>query len=349
MNKYYIIFLGIFLLSSCEEPTDTKSIDESNEHRQYDLALKDKLTPFKPLPSQSIASHNAYNYAKVDLGKKLYFDKRLSKEGNISCNSCHDLSKGGVDKLPFSPGDDGTLGGRNSPTVLNASFHSTQFWDGRAKDVEEQAGMPILNPVEMAIPNEEFLVQRLKKIEGYKDLFAKAFPENPNVNYTNIRKAIALFERQLITPSRWDKYLEGDNMALSVSEKKGLSSFIGRGCATCHKGALLGGDNFQKFGVYADYWEHTKSAKVDNGKMEVTNDSMDLFIFKVPSLRNIEKTGPYFHDGSVSSLEEAVRIMAKVQLDKNLDQRELKNMVAFLNALSGDLPTELTTAPKLPE
>ncbi|MCF8257808.1 MAG: cytochrome-c peroxidase [Flavobacteriales bacterium] len=301
---------------------------------------------FKPLPASSENPDNPITKEKVKLGQVLYFDKRLSLDGTQSCNTCHNLATFGVDNLATSPGDAGKNGDRNSPTSLNAALHTTQFWDGRAKDVEEQAGMPITNPVEMAIPNEDFLVKRLKDIDLYQKLFAAAYPDDKApVSYLNLKKAIGAFERQLLAPSKWDSYLGGHANALSLAEKKGLQTFINVGCTSCHGGELLGGNMFQKFGVHHDYWEHTKSVKVDEGRFTVTGLDADKYMFKVPSLRNVAKTAPYFHDGSVADLNSAVKIIAKVNLNKDLTDDEVKNIVTFLEALTGELPVELTQEP----
>jgi len=275
---------------------------------------------------------------KIDLGKKLYFDNRLSKDNTQSCNTCHNLSTYGVDNKSFSEGNDGGLGGRNSPTTLNASLHIAQFWDGREPTVEAQAGGPILNPVEMAMHSEKDVMERLKQIDDYSILFKKAFPNEKEVyTYDNLKKAIGAFERQLLTPSKFDDYLAGNKSALSDDEKEGLNTFIEVGCVACHSGALLGGTTFMKFGTFGDYWDLTKSDKIDNGKFDLTQKESDKYVFKVPSLRNIEKTYPYFHDGSVNSLEDAVSIMAKLQLNKDLTEKEIKNIVIFLNTLTGEL------------
>lgn len=337
-HKNLIGLAAIILLASCSEKKEDLTPDQK-ESARYDVLLKEKLSDFRVLPASAKNPNNEVTDAKVQLGHVLYFDKRLSKDGNISCNSCHNLSTFGVDNLPTSPGDAGKNGERNSPTVLNAALHTAQFWDGRAADVEQQAGMPILNPIEMAIPNEKFLIDRLSQIEMYKTLFKNAYPNDANpITYENLRKAIAAFERKLLTPSRFDEYLAGKSDALTLEEKKGLMTFVSRGCNSCHNGPLLGGNSIQKFGVFGNYWEYTKSEHIDKGLAAQTGNDADLYKFKVPSLRNIAKTAPYFHDGSVSSLEEAVRIMAKSQLNQQLTDSEIKNLVAFLNALTGDLP-----------
>lgn len=346
MKNTYLLLISTFIimLVSCgEAPKDPVAAESA----QYDLAIAEKMGElFEPLPNTANSDANPTTTAKVRLGHVLYFDTRLSKTGNNSCNSCHNLATFGVDHFPTSPGDAGKNGDRNSPTVLNAALHFTQFWDGRAKDVEEQAGMPILNPVEMAIPNEQYLINRLSGIDLYKDLFKNAYPESSNpITYTNLRKAIAAFERTLLTPSRFDQYLKGDKNALTVMEKKGLLTFIMTGCTTCHSGKLLGGNMFQKFGVYNDYWNYTNSNTIDKGVAEVTGKELDKYMFKVPSLRNIVETYPYLHDGSVKELSKVVEIMGKVQLDKELSEDQISKIVAFLGSLTGEVPIEASTLP----
>lgn len=304
---------------------------------------------FKPLPPAAPSTGNPITEAKVALGKRLYFDPGLSKQGRVSCDSCHTLTTFGVDNRPFSPGDDGRLGGRNSPTVLNAALHVAQFWDGRAADVEEQAGMPVLNPVEMAIPDEEFLVERLAGAPGYPEAFAAAFPgDEPAVTYTNIRLALGAFERTLLTPSRFDAYLEGDRSALDAHEKAGLERFMSLGCSACHNGVTVGARFFRQFGLNDPYWVHTRSAQPDEGRFLQTGEPEDRYVFKVASLRNVAETAPYFHDGSVATLPEAIRIMAELQVGLQLDDSQAAEIAAFLGTLTGEVPAaalEGVTAP----
>lgn len=294
---------------------------------------------FAPLPAVADSSANPVTEAKVALGKRLYYDTRLSRQGNVSCNSCHALTTFGVDHLPLSPGDDGELGGRNSPTVLNAALHVAQFWDGRAADVEEQAGMPVLNPVEMAIPDEAFLVERLTETPGYVEVFAASFPkDDPPITYANIRLALAAFERTLLTPSRFDSYLDGDRNALSAEELAGLERFMALGCTACHNGVTVGARFFRKFGLNDPYWVHTGSTVRDEGRFQQTGNPDDRYVFKVASLRNVAETAPYFHDGSVDTLPEAVRIMARLQVGVELDEAEAGAIAAFLATLTGEVP-----------
>ena len=282
---------------------------------------------FEPLPTAIIDKEK--NAALIKLGKKLYLEPRLSINDQISCNSCHRLDNFGVDSQATSPGHEGKRGGRNSPTSMNAALHIAQFWDGRAKDVEEQALGPILNPIEMGMPNEDAVVNKLKKIEEYKALFAEAFKnEKDPIQYKNVGKAIGAFERTLLTPSRFDDFLNGDETALNDSEKRGLQKFVHMGCATCHNGVALGGNSYKKIGLVKPY--ETK----DMGRFEITGLEIDKKVFKVPSLRNITKTAPYFHDGSVATLDEAIEEMAEHQLGREVGSGFISDVKAFLGSLT---------------
>lgn len=341
MKTKLFYLLPLLTLFACGGETEVKKEEITVEPAEELTDLqKQAKSFFQELPEVAENAENPITQEKIELGKKLYFETQLSKDNKISCNTCHNLENGtGVDNLPVSPGnDEGTFGTRNSPTTLNAALHIAQFWDGREPDVEAQAGGPILNPVEMAMPSQEAVVERLSGIEEYPELFAQAFPEDESpLTYANLQKAIGAFERTLITPSKFDDFIAGDNAALSEQEKKGLETFISVGCTSCHLGNALGGNMYQKFGVYGDYWEYTKSDKIDEGKFEVTQNEADKYMFKVPSLRNIEKTAPYFHDGSVEKLEDAINIMAKSQLNKELTEQEVNDITAFLKSLSGSL------------
>ena len=343
MKKGLLYGLAIISLFSCgnqSKETETELAKETSVDKYAELQTTAK-NMFGTLPKEAINEENPITEDKVALGKMLYFDKRLSKDNTQSCNTCHNLDTYGVDNSPTSKGNNGGFGGRNSPTTLNAALHATQFWDGREPDVEAQAGGPILNPVEMEMPSEEAVVKRLSEIEEYVNLFAKAFPkENEAITYDNLKKAIGAFERELITPSKFDEFIAGDMDALTETEKEGLQTYINVGCAACHSGNVLGGQMFQKFGIFGNYWDYTQSEKIDEGKFEVTQKESDKYVFKVPSLRNIEKTYPYFHDGSVTDLKEAVKIMAKTESNKDLTDVELNNIVAFLKTLTADVKDE---------
>lgn len=271
--------------------------------------------------------------ALVALGSKLYFEKRLSINNTQSCATCHILEgkAGGVDNQRVSKGAlPGREGNRNSPTVLNAGFLVAQFWDGRAKDLKEQAKGPILNPVEMAMPGEAAVVKKLKETSEYPELFKAAFPGTADpVTYDNLAGAIAAFERTLRTSDRFDDFQRGDAGALSDEEQAGLKSFIGAGCTACHSGPLLGGHMYQKMGVIKPY-----ANKSDRGRFDITKKPEDMFVFRVPSLRNVALTAPYFHDGAAATLEEAVRMMGELQLGRQLKPAEVQSIVSFLKTLS---------------
>ena len=343
-----ILLLPAFIFFGCASNQEKKETSEKTvvvSQVEKDLLIKAQIF-FKVLPSEAVNQENKLTEAKIKLGKVLYYDNRLSKDQTQSCNTCHNLATYGVDNLPTSPGDNGIPGTRNSPTVLNAAFKGAQFWDGRNKDVEEQAGGPVLNPAEMAIPNEEFLIDRLKEVEFYQPLFTNAYPKDKDpFTYKNIRHAMAAFERTLITPSAFDEYLTNNINALSNKEKKGLKTFIDQGCIACHTGILLGGNMLQKFALFGDYWKLTGSEKIDYGKFEETKVETDKFMFYVPTLRNVEKTGPYFHDGSVADLSNSIKIMAKTELNKDLTDEQTSDILAFLKSLTGDVPVSATAIP----
>jgi cytochrome c peroxidase len=325
-----------------------KGTDQSAQGQ--DSAVIIAKSTFAVLPSEAINPENAVTPEKVLLGKTLYFENRLSMHNTQSCNTCHNLATFGVDNKATSTGDLGKNGGRNSPTTLNAALHIAQFWDGRMKDVEEQAGGPMMNPVEMNMPTEKEVIARLSKLDGYKKMFAAAFPgEKEPINFKNVTLAIAAFERTLLTPSRFDQFLGGDDTAITHQEMKGMVAFMDAGCTTCHNGALLGGNMFQKFPLIGeDYKTLTGSTNDDKGKMEVTKNEADKYIFKVPSLRNIAETGPYFHDGSVADLNKAITIMAKLQVGKDLTYEQASDIAVFLKSLSGNLPADAMTPPVMP-
>jgi cytochrome c peroxidase len=296
-------------------------------------AIDEPITPIQPV---SVA-----NPAQVELGKKLFFDPRLSKSGFISCNSCHNLSMGGTDNLKTSIGHNWNEGPINAPTVLNSSLNLAQFWDGRAKDLQAQAGGPIANPGEMA-SNHVLAVAVLQSNPGYVAEFKKVFGSD-KVTIENVTRAIAAFEETLVTPnSRFDKWLQGDKTALSADELAGYKIFKDSGCVGCHNGPGVGGNSFQKMGVVAAY--KTSSSAI--GRAAVTGKDADRFKFKVPTLRNVELTYPYFHDGAANTLKEAVDTMGRLQLGKEFSNEENAKIVAFLKTLTGDQPR--ITLPILP-
>ncbi len=314
--------------------------------------LEQAQSLFQPLPGPAeMQKLHPFTDAQVQLGQMLWYEPRLSRGNTVSCNSCHNLASAGVDNLPTSQGHKGAFGARNSPTALNAALLGSQFWDGRAANVEEQAGGPLLNPIEMANPDKASVVKKIADIPEYQALFRAAYPESKDnaVSFENITDAIAAFERTLLTPSRWDDYLKGNVNALSAQERKGVSAFIDNGCIACHKGVNLGGDSFQKFGlVKGPYWKFIDSTKHDEGRFEVTKDEADKFFFRVPGLRNVAKTFPYFHNGSVWELDKAVSIMGEAQLGQQLSKEDVANIVAFLGSLSGSVPASARVMPELP-
>ena len=299
---------------------------------------------FKPISEVAENPANPLNDAKIELGRKLYYDTRLSKNRTVSCNSCHDLASFGDDGLPVSAGINEQKGGRSAPTVYNAAIHIAQFWDGRAADVEAQAVGPVLNPIEMGMPDETYVLRVLKSIPGYVEAFAKAFPdEKEPLTYANMGKAIGAFERKLMTPSRFDDYLKGDEKALTDAEKHGMSLFVTTGCTVCHNGEGVGGHMYQKLGLVKEW------PTQDLGRYEATKNEADKYFFKVPSLRNITETGPYLHDGSVKSLEEMVSKMAEHQLGRSLSAEDTKSIVSFLGSLKGRVDENYIRKPDLPE
>ncbi|MEM9458104.1 MAG: cytochrome c peroxidase [Myxococcota bacterium] len=314
--------------------------------------LEKAKTHFQPLPEAAESPTNPSTEEKIALGRMLYFDKRLSKDRDLSCASCHDLAGYGVDvrkeggkRVATSMGHNGQKGDRNSPSVYNAGLYLAQFWDGRAPNLEEQAKGPVLNPVEMAMPDEATVEATLAAIPDYARAFAAAFPGQPKpVTYDNMARAIGAFERQLMTPGPFDDFLSGKLTALDEHQLRGLDLFIESGCIQCHNGAAIGGDMFKKLGA-VKAWEGVE----DEGRAKITKSPDDKFVFKVPSLRNITETGPYLHDGSITSLDEMVQKMAEHQVAKGeFAPEELAAVVEFLGSLKGELPAEYIAAPTLP-
>ena len=294
---------------------------------------------FEPIPDRPPVIEGISGTAQqVELGTMLYFEPRLSRSHNLSCNTCHLVGLGGVDVGVTSLGHEWQRGGRNAPTVLNAVYNLAQFWDGRAADLEEQAGGPIQNPIEMAI-TAEHAVEQLKGIPGYVNKFNRVYPEAIEpVTFDNLIKAIAAFEATLITPNApFDLYLEGNARALTAEQKEGLQLFIDKGCAGCHGGINIGGASYSPFGL-VEKPEADILPPEDKGRFEVTRTDNDEYVFKVPSLRNIELTAPYFHSGKVWDLRESVTIMGASQLGVTLSYDEVDKIVTFLLSLTGDQP-----------
>ncbi len=302
------------------------------------------LHRFAPLRTVIAANPVAITEPLTSLGRRLFFDKRLSKNHDLSCNDCHMLARYGVDNQRRSHGHRGQLSARNTPTVFNAAASTYQFWDARAEKVEDQIRGPLLNPVEMAMASEEAVTEIVRSIPGYHKAFQKAFPApGEPVNFTNISVAIGAFERRLTTPGRWDRYLAGDKNALTHEEKAGLRAFTNLGCMVCHTGEVLGGGMLEKVGVVVP-WPNQK----DQGRFEITGAPADRMMFKVPTLRNVAETAPYFHDGSADDLPTAVRMMARHQLGIDPSPDETASIVTWLKSLTGTLPEDYIAKPALP-
>lgn len=300
-----------------------------------------------------VPSDNPQTPDKINLGRTLFFDPRLSKDGTISCNSCHNVMLGGEDNRPHSAGVGGQLGGRSAPTVWNAAFQTVQFWDGRAKSLEEQAKGPLTNPIEMAMENHKLVVSRIQSIVGYQVTFKKVFPEKDPITIDNVAKAIASYERTLITPrSPVDRYLEGDKKALNKLQVRGMELVEKVGCTSCHNGPNYSGpaipDGFYaKFPTYpGSVFEKRYKISEDTGRFQVTKKDSDKNMWRVPTWRNIALTAPYFHNGSVANLDEAVRVMAKTQLNLELVSDDVRAISAFLHGLTGEFPQQ--PMPRLP-
>lgn len=276
------------------------------------------------------------NMEKVTLGRRLFHDTRLSGDGTLSCASCHSLDHGGAEPKRTSTGIRGQVGPINAPTVLNAALNFRQFWDGRAADLREQAAGPVANPIEMGADWEK-VVASLGEDEAYEKSFAALYPDG--ITQANVTDAIAEYERFLITPSPFDRYLRGEADAISASAREGYETFKAAGCTACHTGANVGGTMYQKMGLTADYFgDRGDVTDADLGRFNVTHTESDRHLFKVPTLRNVALTAPYFHDGSRETLADAVRVMAKYEVGRELSDEQVRDIVAFLETLTGELP-----------
>jgi cytochrome c peroxidase len=310
--------------------------------------LKEAQGMFQPLPKDMATPAFPTTPAAVDLGRALYFDPRISVDGTVSCSRCHQPALYGTDALPKSRGAHDKLNPRNAPTVLNAALQFAAHWRGERKSVEDQATQSLIGPASFGNPDYASVIAKIRAIPGYTQMFEKAFPNDEDpIKPENWGRAIGAYERTLVTPSPFDAYLKGDVEALSPAERAGLRRFIATGCVSCHNGVAVGGGMFEKFGIVEDYWKEAGSKEVDKGRFDVTHDPADLYVFKVPSLRNVAMMPPYFHDGSVEKLSDAVRVMAKVELGKDLSDEDARDIVAFLKSLTGTLPEQFARAPVL--
>jgi cytochrome c peroxidase len=311
--------------------------------------LEDAKAHFQPLPAIPAAKDPA-TVARIELGRRLFFENRVSMDGNVSCSHCHQPDRQAADGLAKAIGVFGKVNARNAPTIFNASLNFKQHWRGDRESLEDQAEKSLLGAASFGNLDFAAPMGRLKAIPAYGPAFAKAFPEDKDpINSKNWGVAIAAFERTLLTPSKFDAFLGGNLQALTGVEQEGLRKFIDLGCAGCHDGAGIGGNSFQKFGVAVDYWKETGAKEPDKGRADVTKSDADLYVFKVPSLRNVAKTAPYFHDGSVAELPRAVKIMGKTQLGVDIPEKDAEAIVAFLSALTGPVPTNYSEPERYPE
>lgn len=311
---------------------------------------------FRALPAKvPTPADNPMTPQKIELGKMLWFDPRMSIDGTVSCNSCHNVMFHGGDGRPVGVGVHGQRGGRGSPTVWNSAYNTVQFWDGRAATLEDQAKGPLINGVEMGMSSHDFTIERIKKIPGYVEAFKKAFPKDQNISIDNMARALATYERTLITPnSPFDKYVRGNKKAMTPQQIKGMKLVDEIGCTSCHTGDNFNGEgfkmgegNYQPFPqIPGSKYDKMYEITLDLGRYEVTKKAEDKNHWRVPTWRNIAITAPYFHNGKVKTLDEAVRVMAKTQLDADLNETQVADIVAFLNALTGEFPRQ--TMPMIP-
>lgn len=324
MRPILVIFFALLLQASSETPP------------LQVLARKH----FAPLPARMDAPGSQPQPAQIELGRRLFYETQLSMNNTQSCNTCHDLRFYGQDGRPTSPGAVRGRGKRNAPSVYTAAMHTAQFWDGRSPNVEDQARFPILNEIEMGMPNEALVEQRLRAIPEYRQLFARAFPQDKEpLRWERLLQAIGAFERGLLARAPFDRYLEGDVSALDDRQLRGLEHFLRLGCVQCHQGPALGGGSLHKIG-------HKRPFPCqDRGRAEATGKPEDEGVFKVPSLRNIGETAPYYHDGQVRKLEEAVRLMGQHELDVDLTPQQVMEICDFLLSLTGEIPTDYIKSP----
>jgi cytochrome c peroxidase len=333
----FVLFFGMVALCGGTEPEKADSL------------LKDAKQVFQQLPKDAATKEHPIPADRVELGRQLFFDPRLSVDGTVSCSRCHLPALYGTDGLAKAQGVYDRPNDRRAPTVLNAALQFKQHWRGDRDSVEDQARQAFTGHASFGNADDAATLAKLQAIPGYEPLFRKGFAEQKEpLTLDHLAAAIGAYERTLITPSRFDEYLGGKSDALSAIEQRGLRLFMNLGCADCHSGALLGGNSFEKFGVDSDYWKATNSKTIDRGRFDVTKKPEDMYVFKVAPLRNVATASAYFHDGSVAALPDAVRVMAHVQLDTDLATSQVDELTAFLRSLTGSLPENFREAPILP-
>ncbi len=344
-TKSMQIIGALLLLAACASIT-------TNEDAQLLVRAQQH---FKPLPADAGSAQRPLSAQRIALGRALFFEPRLSVDDRISCATCHQPSFYGAEPLAVSIGPAGKVLPRNSPTVFNTALQFAQHYGGNRSDVEDQAVKSLLSPFAYAQKDYAAAEAKLRALPGYRAMFERAFPGQAEpVTVANLGVAIGAFERVLITPAPFDRYLSGDDRALDAQAKRGLDKFMSFGCAGCHNGATIGGQTYQKFGVTQDYWLATGSKpndvhkSIDKGRFQDTRNEADSFMFKVAPLRNVAVTPPYFHDGSVAKLDDAVRVMGRLQLGRQIGDADVADIVAFLESLTGEVPALFATPPVLP-
>jgi len=314
-----------------------------------DALIKRASQILGPLPASMPSVENPITPEKVKLGKMLFYESRISVDGTVSCAKCHPIALYAADGLKKSIGNHCKENPRNDPTVFNAASQISEHWIGNRTSVEDQAKQAIIGPPAYGMPSYEAAEKILRAYKEYETLFKAAFPSDKEpVTVDNFAKAVGAFERTLITPAPFDAFLKGNKDAMTLQQKRGLGTFIDNGCAVCHFSPYVGGQMYRKFGIFEPYEKYTKSQKVDEGRYAVTKDETDKYVFKVPVLRNVAMTPPYFHDGSVDNLVDAVWIMGKIQLGKDLTKEQVQDITGFLHALTGEIPEDVRTIPVLP-
>ena len=367
VRKVLALVLGVCLLSVLAVGAASAQTQNDTDQNETDGEIDYPVEPptDQPLPGYEAVRRENDTDAKIQLGKQLYFEPRISETGTISCNTCHNVMAGGDDDRPTASGVHGQTGPRNSPTVWNSAFHSTQFWDGRADTLAEQAEGPIVADIEMGMPDHQAALDRVRNNSGYTEQFEEVYGSE-EVTIDRVTDAIAAYERTLITPnSSYDQYVKGDTDALTEQQLDGMETFQEVGCTSCHLGPTFSGQgpgtafeaesgNFygqpnpsfpdnDQCQEYVDRY----GLMEDNGRMGVTDDEADQYVYKVPTLRNVEHTAPYMHTGRVTNLENAIRLMGSCQLDQNLSDQQVQDIRAFLTSLTGEYPEQ--EFPRLPE